>query len=150
MRIMDRTKFAEGSIAQLSQIACKAGWKSGLLSHDNVLAPALVIGARLVESSNSTWIEFAVQTAEGQAIALTLLEAQLDREQADGCAIARHSKDAINKFAIVAGLWQQIMAHVLPSALLPSVALNALDEKFRQDVMLKGVAFRGSLAVGTE
>ena len=67
------------------------------MSHDNVLAPAFAIGACLVESSNSTWSGFAVQTAEGQAIALTLLEAQLDREQAAGCTITRHSKDGIQK-----------------------------------------------------
>ena len=99
------------------------------MSHDNVLAPALAIGACLVESSNSTWSGFAVQTAEGQAIALTLLEAQLDREQAAGCMITRHSKDVINKFAIVAGLWQQLITRVLPSALLPSDDVHALDEK---------------------
>ena len=90
---------------------------------------------------NSTWSGFAVQTAEGQAIALTLLEAHLDREQAAGCTITRHSKDVINKFAIVAGLWQEIITHLLPSSLLPRAAVNALDEKFLQGVMLKGSLF---------
>ena len=141
VRIMDRTKFAEGSIAILSRIVCKTGWKVGPLSIDTVLAPALVIGAHLVESSNNIWCEFAVQTAAGQTIALTLLEAQSDREQASGCAITRHSKDVINKFAIAAGLWQQIITHLLPSSLLPREAVNALDEKFRQGVMLKGSLF---------
>ena len=75
---MDRTKFAEGSISILSRMVCKAGWKSGPMSQDNVLAPAFAIGACFVESSNRIWGGFAVQTAEGQAIVLTLLEAQLD------------------------------------------------------------------------
>ena len=94
---MDRTKFAEGSISILSRMVCKAGWKSGPMSQDDVLAPAFAIGACLVESSNSTWSEFAVQTAEGQAIVLTLLEAQLDGEQAAGCTITRHSKYGIQQ-----------------------------------------------------
>ena len=68
MRLMDRTKFAEGSISILPRMVRKAGWKSGPMSHDNVLAPALAIGARLVESSNSTWSGFAVQTAEGKPL----------------------------------------------------------------------------------
>ena len=94
---MDRTKFAEGSISILSRMVCKAGWKSGPMSQDDVLAPAFAIGACLVESSNSTWSGFAVQTAEGQAIVLTLLEAQLDGEQAAGCTITRHSKYGIQQ-----------------------------------------------------
>ena len=74
-------------------------------------------------------------------MALTLLEARLDREQAVGCTITRHSKDVINKFAIAAGLWQQIITQLLPSLLLPPGVVNALDEKFRQGVMLKGSLF---------
>ena len=112
------------------------------MSQDNVLAPALAIGAGLVESSNSLWSRFAVQTAEGQAIVLTLLEAQLDGEMAVGCTITRHSKDGINKFAIVAGLWQQITTQLLPGSVLPLDAVNAFDEKFRQGVRLNGVALR--------
>ena len=68
MRLMDRSKFAEGSIGILSRMVCKAGWKVGPMSHDNVLAPALAIGACLVESSNRTWSGVAVQTAEGKPL----------------------------------------------------------------------------------
>ena len=75
---------------------------------------------------------------KGQAIVLTLLEAQLDGEQAAGCTITRHSKDGIQQIAIVAGLWQQIIAQLLPRSVLPPDAVNALDEKFRQGVRLKG------------
>ena len=90
---MDRNKFTERSINILSRVVCKAGWKSGPFSHDNILAPSLVIGASLVDSSNDTWKNFAVQTAEGQAVALTLLEATLDREQAAGCTITTLAAD---------------------------------------------------------
>ena len=42
------------------------------------------------------------------------------------------------KIAIVAGLWQQIIAQLLPRSVLPPDVVNALGEKFRQGVRLKG------------
>ena len=65
----------------------------------------------------------------------------MQQEHASVCAITRYSKDAINKLAIVAGLWQQLTAHLLPSSLLPGAAVDGLHEKFRQSAMLKGSLF---------
>ena len=141
IRLMDRNKFAERSINILSRMVCKVGWKSGPVSHDNVLAPALVIGATLVDSSNDTWNNFAVQTADGQAVALSLLEATLDHEQAAGCTITRHSKEAINKYATVAGLWRKIATELLPKLLLAPAAVEALDKKFRTCITHRGSLF---------
>jgi hypothetical protein len=141
VRLMDRSKFAEDSIGMLSRMICKSGWSAGPFSLDGILAPALVIGATLVDTSNSFWSDFAVQTAAGQAATLALIESMLDREQASGCSVTRHSKDAINKFAIVAGLWQQITARLLPTALLPPSAVDTLGDKFRQSTMLRGALF---------
>ena len=61
----------------------------------------------------------------GQVMVMTLLEARLDQEQAVGCNITRHSPDVINKLAVVAGLWQQIITHVLPSSWIPRDVVNA-------------------------
>ena len=79
LRLMDRTKFAEGSISILSRMVCKAGWKSGPMSQDNVLAPAFAIGACLVESSNRTWSGFAVQTADGASHCTDLVGSTVGR-----------------------------------------------------------------------
>ena len=88
--------MAEGSIGILTRIICKIGWNSGPISQDGILAPALAIGATLVETSNDVWNDFAVQTAAGQASTFEMIESTMEKEQASGYSVTRHGKDAMN------------------------------------------------------
>ena len=140
IRLMDRSKFAEASVFMLGRIVSKGGWSAGPLSQDSILALALVIGASLVETSNVAWGEFAVQTAAGQRATFTMIEAMLTREQAVGCPVTRHSRESVQKFAVVAGLWQQLMSKTLP-ALLPPHLLKTMEHKFQEPATLNGSWF---------
>jgi hypothetical protein len=122
----------------LARITLKAGWLTGPLSQDVILTPVLVIGAKLVETSNEAWSDLCIQTASGQVKTLLAVERLLDQELASCSSITCHNKDALNNFAIVAGLWEQIKLKLVPGLLLPDSVIEDLGKKFDDDLVVKG------------
>ena len=104
IRIMDPAKISVQAVAVLSRITLKTGWDIGPLSADALLAPKLVIGASLVDTSNEEWGLFAVQAARGQTEALLRVEHKMNAELALGSNITRVNQDQLNQIAVAAGL----------------------------------------------
>ena len=130
IRLMDRAKMCEDSVSGLTRITLKAGW-NGPLSADSILAPRMVMGACLVDSSNPTWNQFAVQTAEGQTTTLAHVETLLDKELATGSALTQWTQEGLDELCAVFGLWQKINRGLLPALLLAPKVINDLHEQIQ-------------------
>ena len=127
IKLMDRAKVCEEAVTILSRIALKHGWE--YVSADAIMAPRLVLGCCLVESSNESWNTFAVQTAEGQTAVLKFLEASLDTELAAGSEITKWVRDGVDLVSRVFGLWQKVQRDLLPALLLPPKVIGNLSDQ---------------------
>ena len=125
IRVLDRSKMCEEGVATITRITLKTTW-DGPLSADAFLAPKLVLGGKLVDSSSETWNKFAVQTAKGQTVVLIHVEKQVDRELASGSALTKWSQDTMDEVCGVFGLWHKIHEQLLPALLLPPKATTDL------------------------
>ena len=113
-RLMDRSKMSEASVQALTRITQQAGWQTGPLSADALLAPKLTLGAKLVDSSHEVWLDFAVMTAAGQLEVLQHIECTMKDELATGGTLTRYNQEQVQDLSIVVGLWRQIITLIAP------------------------------------
>ena len=134
-RLMDRSKMCEASVQALTRITQQAGWQTGPLSADALLAPKLVLGAALVDSSHEVWLDFAVMTAAAQANLLHHVENKMQGELAVGSSLTRYNQEQVRYRAIAVGLWRQIVTHIAPVLLIPEDLFRPLaDQVFQAPV----------------
>ena len=134
-RLMDRSKMCEASVQALTRITQQAGWQTGPLSADALLAPKLTLGATLVDSSHEVWLEFAVMTAACQADILHHIENKMQSELAAGSSLTRYNQEQVQSLAIAVGLWRQIITHIAPVLLIPEgLVREVADQAFQGPV----------------
>ena len=126
-RLMDRSKMSEASVQALTRITQQAGWQTGPLSADALLAPKLALGAKLVDSSHEVWLDFAVMTAAGQLEVLQHIECTMKRERASGSSLTRYNQEQVQDLSIAVGLWRQILTLVPPVLLIPEAMVKDLE-----------------------
>ena len=139
IRIMTQTKTCAKAMKSLTQAVVKFTWHDGPWVVGHIMSSFFPIGSNLNSSTHEEWAKLNVQSAEGQTLALdlgnTLFEASNQKLECE---------DEWSVILIACGLWVQVKNKLLPSLLLGSAAVGALDEALQKDH-----GFRSELAAAS-
>ena len=139
IRIMTQTKTCAKAMKSLTQAVVKFTWHDGPWVVGHIMSSFFSIGANLNSSTHEQWAKLNVQSALGQTLALeignALFEASNKKLDCD---------DGWSVILVACGLWVQVKDELIPSLLMGSAAVGALDQALQNDS-----GFRSDLAAAS-
>ena len=139
IRIMMRTKTCATAMKALTQAVVKFTWADGPWAVGHIMSSFFPIGSNLNSSTHEEWAKLNVQTALGQTLAL---------ETGNAIFEASNKKlDCEDEWSVIlvsCGLWVQVKDKLIPSLLMGSAAVGALDQALQKDP-----GFRSDLAAAS-
>ena len=139
IRIMTQTKTCAKAMKSLTQAVVKFTWADGPWVVGHIMSSFFPIGSNLISSTHEEWAKLNVQTALGQTLALEIGNAifEASNKKLD-------CEDEWSVILVSCGLWVQVKDKLIPSLLMGSAAVGALDQALRNDS-----AFRSDLAAAS-
>ena len=139
IRIMNQTKTSAKAMKTLTLAVQKFTWQDGPWVVGHVMSPFFSMGSNLNSSTHEEWAKLNVQTALGQTLALeignTIFEASNKKLDCE---------DEWSVILVSCGLWVQVKDKLIPSLLMGSAAVGALDQALQNDP-----GFRSDLAAAS-
>ena len=139
IRIMTQTKTCAKAMKSLTQAVVKFTWHDGPWAAGHIMSPFFPIGAKLNSSTHEHWANLNVQSALGQTLALEIGNAifEASNKKLD-------CEDEWSVILVSCGLWVQVKDKLIPSLLMGSAAVGALDQALQNDP-----GFRSDLAAAS-
>ena len=139
MRIMVQTKTCPTAMKLLTQDVVKFTWADGPWVVGHSMSSFFPIGSNLNSSTHEEWAKLSVQTALGQTLALEIGNAifEASNKKLD-------CEDEWSVMLVSCGLWVQVKDKLIPSLLMGSAAVGALDQ-----AVLRDPGFRPDLAAAS-
>ena len=139
VRIMAQAKTSAKAMKTVTRVVVKFTWHDGPWSVMHIMSPFFPIGSNLNSSTHEEWAKLNVQTALGQTLALeignTIFEASNKKLDCE---------DEWSVILVSCGLWVQVKDKLIPSLLMGSAAVGALDQALQNDP-----GFRSDLAAAS-
>ena len=139
IRIMTQTKTCAKAMKSLTQAVVKFTWHDGPWVVGHIMSSFFSIGANLNSSTHEQWAKLNVQSALGQTLALEIGNAifEASNKKLD-------CEDGWSVILVACGLWVQVKDELIPSLLMGSAAVGALDQALQNDS-----GFRSDLAAAS-
>ena len=139
IRIMTQTKTCAKAMKSLTQAVVKFTWHDGPWVVGHIMSSFFPIGANLNSSTHEQWAQLNVQSALGQTMALEIGNAifEASNKKLD-------CEDGWSVILVACGLWVQVKDKLIPSLLMGSAAVGALDQALQNDS-----GFRSDLAAAS-
>ena len=139
IRIMTQTKTCAKAMKTLTQAVVKFTWHDGPWVVGHIMSSFFPIGSNLNSSTHEEWAKLNVQTALGQTLALEIGNAifEASNKKLD-------CEDEWSVILVSCGLWVQVRDKLIPSLLMGSAAVGALDQALQNDP-----GFRSDLAAAS-
>ena len=139
IRIMTQTKTCAKAMKSLTQAVVKFTWHDGPWVVGHIMSSFFSIGANLNSSTHEQWAQLNVQSALGQTMALEIGNAIFEASNTK-----LDCEDGWSVILVACGLWVQVKDKLIPSLLMGSAAVGALDQALQNDS-----GFRSDLAAAS-
>ena len=123
----------------LTQVVVKFTWHDGPWVVGHIMSSFFPVGASLNSSTHEQWAQLNVQSAFGQTMALEIGNAIFEASNTK-----LDCEDGWSVILVACGLWVQVKDKLIPSLLMGSAAVGALDQALQNDS-----GFRSDLAAAS-